>query len=162
MENKQDELSRKELLSAIESISREHLRAVISMDDVIIKKLQINRTDLRILDALIDGPSVSSELVNTAGVTPSTMTSALDRLESRGFIVRKRDLSDRRKVSIELAPRFVQILAQTYTPIASEEMKSLGSFNENDLTAIYHYLCMERDLYKKHRSILKKEHIKIN
>jgi DNA-binding MarR family transcriptional regulator len=159
MGNKKIEPSKQELLSEIESTSREHLRAVIALDDIIIKILQINRTDYRIVDALIDGPSISSTLVNTAGVTPSAITSALDRLELRGLIVRNRDLNDRRKVIIELTPRILQINKHTYNPIANEEMQLLNNFTESDLDVIYRYLCMDRDLYKRYRSRFKKEHV---
>jgi len=157
MGSKKIELSKQELLSEMESTSREHIRSVIALDDIIIKILHINRTELRILDALLDGPSIASTLVNTAGVTPSTMTSALDRLELRDFIVRKRDLNDRRKVIIELTPRIMQLNEQTYNPIANEEMKLLNNFTESDLDVIYRYLCMDRDLYKRYRSQFKKE-----
>ena len=88
------------------------------------------------------------------------MTSALDRLELQGYIVHKRDLSYRRKVIIELATRSKQIIEQIHNPIANEGTQLLYNFDESDLKVNYNYLCMDRDLYKGHRSRLKKEHIK--
>ncbi|MDR1631546.1 MAG: MarR family transcriptional regulator [Dysgonamonadaceae bacterium] len=152
-----DTESRAALLTAIEKMKREHEWAVTALDDIIVEKLNINKTDLRILDVLIDGSATPSDLAKKTTLTPSAMTSALDRLEAKKFIVRNRDLHDRRKIIIEptaLIKRLNQIL---YTPILLDENKALSKLCTGELKIIYDYLCSEKEINSKNRQRLIKE-----
>lgn len=55
---------------------------------------------LRYLDR--NGPHTPSELAREISLSQATVTGILDRLESRGLVERRRDLKDRRRVSIHL------------------------------------------------------------
>jgi DNA-binding MarR family transcriptional regulator len=46
--------------------------------------------------------TVLSDLAKHMGVTPSTMSLAVDRLERNGYVVRERDAADRRRVRVRL------------------------------------------------------------
>ncbi|WP_433176049.1 MarR family winged helix-turn-helix transcriptional regulator [Actinoallomurus sp. CA-150999] len=43
-----------------------------------------------------------TDLADAVGVPPTTMTSRLDRLEGRGFVIRVHDSADRRRLLVEL------------------------------------------------------------
>ncbi len=60
---------------------------------------------LRDLDAR--DPTMVTELADYLGVTPSTMSLTLKRLEVRGFVERERDPQDRRVVNVRLTARGV-------------------------------------------------------
>ena len=45
------------------------------------------------------------------GVTPAAITDRADRLETRGFVLRRRDASDRRLVYLEITPKGRALLA---------------------------------------------------
>lgn len=51
------------------------------------------------------GPMSVHELARRVSLGKSTLTSALDRLESQGHVVRVRLTDDRRKILIELTPK---------------------------------------------------------
>src|SRR5688500_9195647 len=56
-----------------------------------------------ILDHLDDvEPTSVTQLAKHMGVTPSTMSLSIDRLESRGYVARERDKHDARKVLVRL------------------------------------------------------------
>ena len=150
------------LLAEIERSTRDVQRAVSALDDVAAAKLKINKTDLRILDALIDGPTSPSSLVKKTGITPSAMTTALDRLESQNYVIRKRNLNDRRKILVEITERCRRITAFLHGPIAKDHIELLNKLPEADLNIIYNYLRLFEDLYKRNRDRLKKEqyHVK--
>jgi DNA-binding MarR family transcriptional regulator len=70
-------------------------------DAAISERLGLNRTDARCVAYLITrGPMASGELAELAGLTPGSLTVAVDRLEKAGFAERVRDLTDRRRVLI--------------------------------------------------------------
>jgi DNA-binding MarR family transcriptional regulator len=53
--------------------------------------------------------TVLSDLAKHMGVTASTMSLAIDRLERGGYVVRERDASDRRRVRIRLTDAGVRV-----------------------------------------------------
>jgi MarR family transcriptional regulator, organic hydroperoxide resistance regulator len=53
--------------------------------------------------------TVLSDLAKHMGVTPSTMSLAIDRLERNGYVVRERDAADRRRVRIRLTEAGVRV-----------------------------------------------------
>src|SRR5215813_11463872 len=63
----------------------------------------LSRHQASILDHLDDiDPTTLNELARHMGVTPATMSIAVDRLEQRGFVARARDTVDRRRVHLRL------------------------------------------------------------
>lgn len=58
-----------------------------------------------------DDPVMVSELADFLGVTASTMSLNLGRLESAGLVVRARDPADRRVMNVRLTPEGVRIRA---------------------------------------------------
>ncbi len=65
-------------------------------------KIDCSHKDMRILEYLYSGPKTMKELANEIGLTPGSMTSAIDKLVSSKYVKRIYDKEDRRKVSIEL------------------------------------------------------------
>lgn len=66
-----------------------------------------------ILDHLdeLDGTSLV-ELAKHMGVTPSTMSLTIDRLERGGYVTRERSKEDKRRVDLRLTPSGVRIKRQ--------------------------------------------------
>ena len=66
-----------------------------------------------ILDHLDDVEGTSLlDLARHMGVTASTMSLAIDRLEAGGYVTRERGLEDKRKVELRLTPAGVRIKRQ--------------------------------------------------
>ncbi|HWS28559.1 MAG TPA: MarR family transcriptional regulator [Clostridia bacterium] len=97
---------------------------------------QLNGPQGRILHTLWNGDGLSiTELAETTGLTNTTLTGMLDRLETAGFLRRAYDKSDRRKVRIRLTDTAVsmrtaylnvseQMNAFFYKGFSSEEIQS--------------------------------------
>ncbi|WP_165975335.1 MarR family winged helix-turn-helix transcriptional regulator [Actinomadura rubrisoli] len=61
----------------------------------------INQTDLICLNALFrDGPMSAGRLASVIGLTSSATTTAIDRLERAGYVHRRNDPADRRRVLV--------------------------------------------------------------
>lgn len=65
---------------------------------------QLTMTQLRALRSLRDGPRAAGELGRKLGLSATSMTRILDRLEDRKLLQRTRDEEDRRKVLVTLLP----------------------------------------------------------
>jgi DNA-binding MarR family transcriptional regulator len=77
-------------------------------DQAVADATGLNRTDMRCLDVLTrEGRVTAGRLAGETGLSPGAMTTALDRLERRGFVRRVRDEADRRRVFVEFRPEGV-------------------------------------------------------
>lgn len=63
----------------------------------------LSRHQVSILDHLDElDPTTVMELATHMGVTPGTMSIAIDRLQEKGYVVRGKDAKDRRRVHVRL------------------------------------------------------------
>jgi len=90
---------------------------------------QVSRTEAGVLQALVAGPQRVTELAASEGVTQPAITSLVNRLQRRGWVVRRADPGDRRVVLVALTPRgrraFGELRAQ-YRALLHEEVAMLG------------------------------------
>lgn len=66
-------------------------------------------------------------LVNETLVTSGTMTNRVDRLETRGFVERRRHTSDRRGVLVRLTPAGRRLVDDTFADLLAREHELLES-----------------------------------
>jgi DNA-binding MarR family transcriptional regulator len=102
--------------------------------------LCIHRTDLHCLDYLAHhGPVPAGQLGNAVGLSSGALTIAVDRLERSGFVVRRADTTDRRRVLITLGPaadRVVALFADLRRPI----QRRLGGYSDTELQLLHTFL----------------------
>jgi DNA-binding MarR family transcriptional regulator len=73
---------------------------------------QITLTQLSVLRELRDGPQSAGKLGEKAGLSPTSVTRLVDRLEARGLVKRRRPAQDRRLVEVELEPAGERLIGQ--------------------------------------------------
>lgn len=74
----------------------------------------LSRHQASILDHLDElSPTSVMELARHMGVTAATMSLAIDRLERKGYVVRLRDATDRRRVHVRLTSAGVRVRSAT-------------------------------------------------
>jgi MarR family transcriptional regulator, organic hydroperoxide resistance regulator len=74
----------------------------------------LSRHQASVLDHLDEvEPTTLMDLSKHMGVTPGTMSVAIDRLERKGYVVRLRDAADRRKVHVRLTSAGVRVREAT-------------------------------------------------
>jgi DNA-binding MarR family transcriptional regulator len=70
----------------------------------------LSRHQASVLDHLDElDPMTVNDLARHMGVTPATMSLAIDRLERKGYVARTRDGADRRRVHVRLTSAGVRI-----------------------------------------------------
>jgi DNA-binding MarR family transcriptional regulator len=73
------------------------------LDEAAATHYGLNRTDMRALDILgREGPLAPTELAHRVGFTTGGITTVIDRLQRAGYVVRRPDDTDRRRLLIEV------------------------------------------------------------
>jgi DNA-binding MarR family transcriptional regulator len=92
-----------ELFTELIDEVRRSQSATARFDRAVADAAGINQTDLRCVDVLSrTGPLTAGQLAEATGLSSGAMTTAIDRLERVGYVGRRRDDSDRRRVLVEL------------------------------------------------------------
>lgn len=88
------------------------------------------------LSFLWQGPQTASAIAREIHLTPAAVTALIDRLERRGFVRRKADPDDRRKVLVEAAEETLKLTAEAYLPMRDAGTQSLAKYSEAELKVV--------------------------
>src|SRR5687768_873612 len=78
-----------------------------AFDNLAAARLGVNTTDLHCLNAIENaGGLTAGELARQAGLTTGAVTGVVDRLERVGLARRVPDPDDRRRVNLQVTPKF--------------------------------------------------------
>jgi DNA-binding MarR family transcriptional regulator len=92
---------RQALLDAVALGMKEVTGLSVLYSQAMASQLGINSTDLECLGLVTFGPGATAgALAEQTGLTTGSITTVIDRLERAGFVQRKRDDADRRKVVV--------------------------------------------------------------
>ena len=73
---------------------------------------EITLTQVQVLRALREGPLALGRLGQANGLSATSVTRLVDRLERRGLVSRRRESEDRRLVQVHLAPEGERLLGE--------------------------------------------------
>jgi DNA-binding MarR family transcriptional regulator len=129
---------------------RTYQREVDVLDQALAEFLRVNRTDLRCLDLLVEGPRGARELADAAGLSPSATTTALDRLEQAGYVRRDRGDHDRRKLQVQVTPRLLELVAEALGEFAGEAAAEAGRYSAAEVGLLVGFLRAGTDRRARH------------
>jgi MarR family transcriptional regulator, 2-MHQ and catechol-resistance regulon repressor len=90
-------------------------RALLADAEASIKRIDLCDSDFRVLEALLHkGPLPVNVIGQMVDLTTGSITSAIDRLESKWFVVRKHHPSDRRIRIVELTSKGRQLIEKAF------------------------------------------------
>ena len=95
-----------------------------------------------------------SELSKRMYLHPSTMTGVVDRLEKKGFVVRKRDEGDRRVIKLQLTPQGAHLIKKAPNPIQGKMIYGLRRLKRHELDSIFRAV-------QKLTEIMEAQHMKV-
>ena len=76
--------NRQALIAEAGSAMQAYQRSTQAFDDAVGRALELNPTDVRCLDWLVDGPKSAGELMRGTGLSSAATTTLIDRLERKG------------------------------------------------------------------------------
>lgn len=93
--------------------------AIERFDQHVAVSLAVDRSSLRAINALGQGPLSPTALAHELGLTSGSITALLDRLESAGHISRIASAGDRRRRDVQLTPATYAQASQLYIQLAA-------------------------------------------
>ena len=123
----------------IDTLGRTVMRwqdATQKFDELVGEIYGLSATERLCLSFLWQGPQTASAIAGETRLTPAAVTSLIDRLEKRGFVRRKPDPNDRRKVMVEAAEAAQQVTTEAYLPLSAAGAKMLHKYSIADLAVV--------------------------
>jgi DNA-binding MarR family transcriptional regulator len=102
-------------------------------DEAVGEVYGLGPTERLCLSLLMAGPQTASAIARQVRLTPAAVTALIDRLEARGFVRRKPDASDRRKVLVEVAEATEKVARDAYLPMSEAGAANLAKYTEAEL-----------------------------
>ncbi len=133
------------LVAEFQGLVRAYQREIDLVDQAMAKRLGVNRTDLRCLDILFDGPLPLGRLAARAGLTPAAATTIVDRLTAAGYVERTRDPGDRRLVRAQVTTILLARIAELMSAYIDEATGDLDNYSDQELHVVCRFLRDGRD-----------------
>lgn len=105
----------------------------------------LHRTDMNALVVIMDAerrgePMSPSQLSAALGLSASATTSLLDRLERTGHLYRDRSASDRRRITLVMPDKALDLGRAFFAPLGAEFARGWAGFSAADREVIARFL----------------------
>ena len=111
------------------------------LDQAAADRYGLNRTDMRALDIVgRAGPLAPTDLARLLGFTTGGVTTVLDRLERAGYIRRRPDSGDRRRLVVEATQATAARDAEVFGSLIRQTSDLLASYTDDQLLVIHDFL----------------------
>jgi len=139
--------SRRDLLAAIGDLLRLQSGLALVLHRAVAERFELHPTDLKCLDVAAREPGLTAgRIAEVTGMSTSAVTALLDRLERRGFVERRRDPQDRRRVFVTSTGRHEQQLDEIYGPLGAATAAVLDRYDDGQLALIHEFLSRLTDV----------------
>jgi DNA-binding MarR family transcriptional regulator len=129
-----------------------------AFDNLAAERLSLNRTDLHCLNIIENsGGLTAGELAGEAGLTSGAVTGVIDRLERASYARRVSDPADRRRVKLEVTPKFYARADKIWGPMAADwESRLSRRFTAEELELVTEFVRATNQLSRRHLERLRK------
>lgn len=133
--------TRTNLTQKVFAATRDQGLSSILFRNAIAHKLGLNIAESGCMSLLgIKGASTPTEISKFTGLTSGATTTMLDRLEAKGFIVRKRNPNDRRGVVIEVDQKYSKLAGPLVAGVQKANRELIESYTDAELETIADFL----------------------
>lgn len=134
-------MSKEELIHAVAHAARDNTKATVDFHVAVAEATGMCPSDHKAVNLILrSGGMTAGELSAETGLASASVTSLIDRLESRGYVRRVRDRRDRRRITVEAVPEQLDELATLFVPLKRGVRNLLRKYDEKQLTAIRDFL----------------------
>ncbi len=133
--------SRRELVGRVMSAIRVQADHSDRLDQLTSARFGLNRTDGRAIELLSRlGPMTAKQLATHLGMTTGGVTTVIDRIERAGYVRRRRDGEDRRRVMLETTPLQAAREKELFGALIERTGRLINSRSDDDLVVIRDFL----------------------
>lgn len=123
-----------------EGLRRTSAHSVL-FNQAVADQVGLNATDLRCLDIIGRlAPITPGQLAKHTSLTTGAITGILDRLERRGFVERRPDPSDRRRVIVSALPEAFKTLGPHFASLGEAMFELCRSYSPEELAIIVDFV----------------------
>ena len=116
----------------------------------------MNRTDAQCMDIISATGSITpGALAHRIGLTPGAVTTILDRLEAGGWIVRRHDTADRRRVLVEPSPSKLAQRKTLFKGLQRATRNLAQRYSDEQLEFVVEFLQGTAGIVAEHRRSLR-------
>jgi DNA-binding MarR family transcriptional regulator len=116
----------------------------------------VNQTDLFCLNALFrEGPMTAGQVAATIGLSSGATTTAIDRLERAGYVRRRSDPSDRRRVLVEASSEGSQQAFGLFDGLMRATTELSARYSDEQLALFLELLARFRELISAHTATMR-------
>lgn len=134
-------MSKEDLINAVADAARDNTKATVYFHTAVAEATGMCPSDHKAVDLILQrGGMTAGELSSETGLASASVTSLIDRLETRGYVRRVRDGSDRRRITVEAVPDKLDELATLFVPLKRGVRNLLKKYDEEQLIAIRDFL----------------------
>lgn len=113
-------------------------------------------TDLKSADILNEaGPMTAGELGKKTGLSTGSVTALIDRLEKAGYVMRKKDPEDKRRVIIVPLTAGKANVKQLFNSLSQSTISLCRQYKEEELQLIFDFLGKATDMMEDELEKLK-------
>jgi DNA-binding MarR family transcriptional regulator len=94
---------------------------------------ELTLTQVQVLRALRAGPQTVGRLGQANGMSPTSVTRLVDRLERRGLVSRRRESEDRRLVQVRLEPEGERLMGEIRVVQGSDIHRAVAAMTPTEL-----------------------------
>jgi DNA-binding MarR family transcriptional regulator len=144
------------------ALIRQYQRDIDAFDQAVAERVGLSRTDLRCLDLVLEltiagTPATPRRLAEAASLTPSTVTSVLDRLERAGYLQRVREQANRRQVLLQLTATFAAVTEEIFGPVAADGAAQLQQLSDTEVETLIAFFAHAHDQRAKRAQLIREE-----
>ena len=133
--------SHQELIEAALLAGREGSTAGVLMHTAIAAQVGLSPTDEKTLDILLRlGPLTAGQIAEHTGLATASVTTLIDRLETKGFVERVRDTKDRRRVIVHAKPERLADFGPYFESFLKQLTELLEGYSDEHLVVVTDFL----------------------
>ncbi|MFJ4693724.1 MarR family winged helix-turn-helix transcriptional regulator [Streptomyces sp. NPDC088766] len=133
---------RSRLLDELSVVSRRYVAAFALFNQAVADRLGLHPTDLQCLNllSLEREPVTAGRVAELTGLTTGSATRLVDRLEKAGYVVRKRDAADRRRVLVATVPERIAEFGRTWERLGGDWSPLFEDLDDAELAVIVRHM----------------------
>jgi DNA-binding MarR family transcriptional regulator len=130
------------LIDELQRESRRYLASYVMFNQAVADHLKLHPTDVQCLNLLTaeSGPFTTGRIAELTGLTSGSATRLVDRLEKAGYVVRRRDTTDRRRVHVEPVPEAMRDLMALWSELGEGWRAMLADYTDDERALLHRHM----------------------